>query len=368
MRVQFYILFILTLFCSNLTKGQDPSFSQFYFNKLYYNPAFAGLSGGIDISLTPRIQWPNIPGGSTIGGFQTYKASVDLDVSGINGLGGTGLIVVADKEGQTSLTTTMIGMPIIVRPIDIIDENNDSRIKFQFGGMISSMFRSVDWNKFLFSDQFDPIIGIVKPSSFWTNPSFAESSVIFPDITPGFVFEYIHMPHRNNFWNLQIGGAVQHILEPHFSFDNLENTIPRKYTMHANFSFIMNEDVELSPAIIFEKQASMRTYLLGTDFFLNSLLGGVWYRRYQNSDAINFVAGIRFDTGNNSCWYLYYSYDMTMSKLISSTFGSHEINISYKIDKSFLSNIGMKRRHGRIMSNPKYCPSYLYFRPSMVDH
>ena len=53
-------LFFLLLHCIN-ADGQDPDFAQFYFNKLYFNPAFSGLSGGIEAKLTDRILWPNIP-------------------------------------------------------------------------------------------------------------------------------------------------------------------------------------------------------------------------------------------------------------------------------------------------------------------
>ena len=323
MRKIIYIFFILLQSCFIL-KGQDPSFSQFYFNKLYYNPAFAGLGGGMAISLTPRLQWPNVPGSSTSGtivngGFHTYKASVDLDVSAFRGLGGMGLIAVEDIEGQTSLKTTMIGLPLNSRRI--LYEDDYSTFQVQFGGMISSMFRSIDWNKFLFSDQFDPVMGVVKQSSFWTNPSFTESSTIFPDFSAGIVFDYTRMPRRDNALNFQVGGALNHLSKPHFSFVNLENTIPRKLTLHGNITFAWREDQQLAPAIVYEKQASMQTFLMGSNLYIKSLFWGIWYRRYQNSDAIIWVAGFRVDTQNNSCWYFYYSYDTTVSKLKSSTYG-----------------------------------------------
>ncbi|MCB0634515.1 MAG: type IX secretion system membrane protein PorP/SprF, partial [Lewinella sp.] len=38
-------------------KAQDPSFSQFYANRVYLNPAFVGLESGITLSATSRMQW-----------------------------------------------------------------------------------------------------------------------------------------------------------------------------------------------------------------------------------------------------------------------------------------------------------------------
>ena len=103
------ILFFLLLHLINVN-GQDPNFSQFYFNKLYFNPAFTGLSGGFEASLTDRVLWPNIPSE-----FDTKKFSANMDISQIYGMGGVGIIAVSDVEGAGNLITIQVEIPVSAR-------------------------------------------------------------------------------------------------------------------------------------------------------------------------------------------------------------------------------------------------------------
>jgi len=217
----FTILFFLALLHQNNVNGQDPSFSQFYFNKLYFNPAFCGLSGGMGANLTDRIQWPNIPNE-----FNTMKFSADMDISQIYGLGGIGIMAVSNDEGAGSLKTTQVGLPISSR-IKVTDN-----LFLQVGFMVSVIQKSIDWDNFVFSDQFDEVDGIVRSSSF-VIPNV--SKLIFPDIQSGFVFEYQHSPtpgHQNSSfntdnssfksvgkskWSMRVGFAVDHLTQPDFS-------------------------------------------------------------------------------------------------------------------------------------------------------
>ena len=49
---------VMLLLCfSHYLSAQDPSFSQFYANRIYLNPAFAGIEGGISATAVARAQW-----------------------------------------------------------------------------------------------------------------------------------------------------------------------------------------------------------------------------------------------------------------------------------------------------------------------
>jgi hypothetical protein len=50
--------------------GQDPTFSQFYANKLYLSPSFAGATEQYRLAMNYRNQWPAVPGV-----FNTYSIS-----------------------------------------------------------------------------------------------------------------------------------------------------------------------------------------------------------------------------------------------------------------------------------------------------
>ena len=80
--------------------AQDPQFTQFYANPLYLNPAFAGAQRCPRVCLNYRNQWPALTGT-----FVTYTASYDQHVDPIGGLG---LLVLQDKAGESTLTTTNV--------------------------------------------------------------------------------------------------------------------------------------------------------------------------------------------------------------------------------------------------------------------
>jgi type IX secretion system PorP/SprF family membrane protein len=355
MRKNTNIVIIILLLLSVKLNAQDPSFSQFYFNQLYFNPAFSGLSGGLNVNLDHRILWPNLPGK-----FNTSKFSGDIDISGVNGMGGIGLLTTSDVEGDGSLKTFNLGIPISIRPINFFNDvvaEKSRYINFQTGFLISMIYKSINWDKFVFSDQFDPVDGIVRPSSFIAPK---ESGIIFPDFAFGMVGDYQNAPfgrsHKNN-WNVRAGFAFQHITQPDYSFLGVDSKLPVKFVGHINFNFpvLKDENFVIAPAFVYEKQSGMQTVFLGSNILWRSLFIGGWYRRYTNADAIAFVTGLKL--GQNYRFYISYSYDMTISKLASATLGSHEINLSYMIDESVLAVMGIKKIKKNNWKKPT-CPKF----------
>ncbi|MBP9083838.1 MAG: type IX secretion system membrane protein PorP/SprF, partial [Bacteroidia bacterium] len=66
------IIICLFEFISSGVKAQDPTFSQFNFNPLYFNPAFTGIDPGLRINSTYRSLWSSIPSS-----FRTYSIAAD---------------------------------------------------------------------------------------------------------------------------------------------------------------------------------------------------------------------------------------------------------------------------------------------------
>src|ERR1041385_4429039 len=76
---------------------QDPQFSQYMFNKLFMNPAYAGMRRAFCVSAIYRNQWNGFEGAPNTGVFSADLALPDND-NGITG-GGVGLNVMYDKLG-----------------------------------------------------------------------------------------------------------------------------------------------------------------------------------------------------------------------------------------------------------------------------
>jgi type IX secretion system PorP/SprF family membrane protein len=330
MRKSLFIISFIALLINVSLHGQDPSFTQFFLNKLYYNPAYSGLSRGLDISMSYRDLWPSIPGK-----FITGKFSGDIDISGIKGVGGIGINAISDIEGKGLLKTFSLGIPISVRPINFISSNKghaDHYFNWQVGFMVSVINKSINWNNFVFGDQIDREYGIIHSSSVIIP---FETKKVFPDFSTGTVFEYQNAPeerHNEIDWTFQAGFACQHLTEPEFSFLGGDSRLPRTFIAHciSNIPMKFDHDLIVSPGLIYEKQADMQTIQFGSNLLWKMPFLGIWYRRYLKSDALAFVIGLKRGELNEGILYISYSYDYTISKLITSSSGAHEINLSFK--------------------------------------
>ena len=318
----------------NNSQGQDPSFSSFYFNQLYFNPAFCGASGGCNLSATYRSLWSKIPGE-----YNTQKFSADWDISYF-GIGGLGIIATSDGEGPASLfgkgnlNTFSLGIPISFRPQKFITNNNSSSWNFQFGVLPAIIQKNINWSKLIFSDQYSSVNGSFIPESNFSNPDRNVGNFKF-DISSGLMIDKRFKFYNEKSINITLGIACQHMLEPIYFFDNYPSKLPKKWVGNANFNIEANSFLTLTPSIIYEKQAEMKTVLAGTNFlYSNRFYIGTWYRHGFNGDAIILFLGLNIDPKifDVSQTFISYSYDVTISKLTNAASGgSHEINLSINI-------------------------------------
>lgn len=95
---------IIFIVFANLTIGsaqQLPQFSQYIFNGLHINPAYAGYKNEGYIQSTYRSQWVGFEGAPT-----TFTMTADLSAN--EGMMGFGAMVLADKIGPTGTTSAML--------------------------------------------------------------------------------------------------------------------------------------------------------------------------------------------------------------------------------------------------------------------
>jgi type IX secretion system PorP/SprF family membrane protein len=92
------LAFSLTMMVSEATFGQQlPQFSQYIFNGLHINPAYAGYKGEPYIQSTYRSQWVNFPGAP-----ETFTVTADLSAN--EGTMGFGLSLMSDNLGPAKTT------------------------------------------------------------------------------------------------------------------------------------------------------------------------------------------------------------------------------------------------------------------------
>lgn len=92
-------LFVFTV--SNTFGQQLPQFSQYIFNGLHINPAYAGYKNEGYVQSTYRNQWVGFEGAPT-----TFTVTADLSAN--EGMMGFGASVMSDKIGPTGTTTGLL--------------------------------------------------------------------------------------------------------------------------------------------------------------------------------------------------------------------------------------------------------------------
>lgn len=105
-------LLLIWVFLSHCHAQQEAQFTQYMFNKMSYNPGYAGTSGSICLTGLYRDQWmgltldPPTPGGS--GGVtpRNFLFTFDMPISFLHG--GLGATFLSDQVGYTSSTTINI--------------------------------------------------------------------------------------------------------------------------------------------------------------------------------------------------------------------------------------------------------------------
>jgi type IX secretion system PorP/SprF family membrane protein len=320
------LISIITFILINSGFSQDPQFSQFYANPLYLAPSFTGATEEYRIALNHRNQWPALPGV-----FLTYSFSFDRYFEAFNS--GVGLIAVHDRAGSGRLSNTLIGI------LYSYDFNINNNWHVRPGASFQYVRWGLDFNRLIFNDQLSP--GGSTPQT--ELPPF--------DNVPDIDFSSSVLVYNSRIW---FGTTVDHLLKPNQSLYGEESIVPMKISVYGGAQIIRKGrllkpiDESLSTAFNFKTQGGFTQLDLGVYWYKNPLVFGVWWRGlpipksftsdggvYVNRDAVILLVG--YKTSN---FHIGYSYDFTISGLLTHTGGAHEIAMVYE----FRSNPRKKRK------------------------
>lgn len=325
------IIYLLALSLITFTEsfGQDPTFSQFYANALYLSPSFAGATSEYRFALNYRNQWPAVPGV-----FNTYSISFDKAMTNFNS--GIGVLATYDVAGSGNLSTTNIGL------VYSYDFNINKEWHIRPGVNFKFYYLGLDIGKLVFGSQItgsgtSPTI-TPPPFDNVADVDFATSALVYNErIWGGFTFD--------------------HLLTPKTSFYGNDATVPVKLNIYGGAQILKKTRLRqkmqevLSVAMNFQKQGKFYQSDLGVYYYKDPLILGVWYRGIplitsQAGDAIIGLIGIKTDQ-----LHIGYSYDFTISGLIGSTGGAHEISLVYEFNNL---SIGQLRKRIRAIPCPEF--------------
>ena len=298
-------LIVLIVLCGSFKAlAQDPSFTQFYSNPVYLNPAFAGSNGCPRFAANYRNQWPSLTGN-----YVTYAFAYDQYIKQISG--GIGVVAMHDVVGQGSIQTSSLAL------VYSYHLKVNRKFSILFGAQAAWQQKFLDWDKLTFNDMIDPRKGFI----YQTGDVPRGGSRGFFDASAGIV------GYTENFF---FGASVHHLNMPNESMIIGESKLPMRFTGHAGAEIKIGAKSKYStttsimPNIIYQNMGSFQELNIGTYVKYGIFTAGVWYR---TSDAFIVTAGIRTNQ-----FRVGYSYDVTVSKLNNNVSGgSHEVSLGLNL-------------------------------------
>ena len=344
------------MLAASSAQSQDPNFSQFFNTPIYYNPAFTGLNSGLRARFTYRDQWASLPVD-----FRSYNFSADLGDRSLPGSGGLGLTVNSDNEGLGFINNLSIGLTVSVRiPL------SNSLIS-QFGIKAAFIQRSLNWNDFVFTDQFSEKYGNINPSSF-QQPDISNRT--FPDFGAGGLLQY---SNETSSVNGTIGFAIDHLFQPDESFLGTDKSpLPRKMVIHTDFIITtgsgystnyntairgVGDPLKLNPGLIYQNQNGLNSLQIGMNLLKFNVYLGAWYKNSMKpnaASALALLAGYRYFFAEDMSIKFMYSYDMQIAGPLQGAGGSHEVSLILEFGK--LQIFGKGGGYTPKTSSKKYSP------------
>lgn len=284
------ILVFSMCFVLNIKAQQDPQYTQYMYNTMSVNPAYAGSRGHGVITAIGRAQWVGFDGAP-----ETQNLSYDTPL-GYSGLG-LGVNLVNDKIGPSHEIYLDANVSYTVETGELSN--------LAFGLRLGGRILNIDWTKGTVQDveNFPPV------------------NKFLPTIGAGI---YYHTPE----W--YVGLSVPNILrKEHYDAENTigETAVERMhFFLIAGYVFDINEDLKFKPAALLKgvSGAPLSLDVSGNFLFNEKFRVGLGWRW---GDSISGLLGFQA----SDSLLIGYSYDLTTSNYNVTNSGTHEIMLRYEL-------------------------------------
>ena len=285
------LIFALMLTCYSGFAQQDAQYTQYMYNTININPAYAGSRGVMSVFGLHRTQWVGLDGAPTT---NTFSLNTPISNSNL----GVGFSLVNDRIGPTSDNTISADISYTIPMNEVY--------KLSFGVKASGNIFNLD------TDKLDP-----------SNPIDPNLQNFNNEFSPNFgAGVYLHSD------KLYLGLSVPNFLQDSKYNDNEVAVFQERM----NFYFIGGYVFDVSPSIKF-KPAFLTKMVTGSPlqldasanflFFDKFMLGGA----YRWDAAVSALAGFQVTDG----LFIGYSYDMETTNLRRYNSGSHEVFLRFEL-------------------------------------
>lgn len=286
-----FILFLVVSLVSLFSYSQqDSQYTQYMYNTMNVNPAYAGSRETLSIFGMYRTQWVGLDGAPDTGVFALH--------SPVSEKVGLGLSFVNDRIGISDESSISIDFSYTIP----VSEN----YKLAFGLKGTAHLLNVDYSKLNIYNPGDGLLQSNIDNRF--SPNIGAGAYLYSD-------------------KFYIGLSVPNMLETDHYDDNIYSTAGER--MHgyliSGYVFDLTDNIKFKPAVLAKavKGAPLQTDLTANFLFNERFTLGVAWRW---DAAVSGLAGFQID--NN--WFIGYAYDAETTKLANYNSGSHEIFLRYE--------------------------------------
>jgi type IX secretion system PorP/SprF family membrane protein len=275
---------------------QDAQFTQYMYNTVNVNPAYAGSREAMSIFILHRTQWVGLEGAPI-----TNTASINTPIKNSNL--GIGVSFSNDKIGPSTENNIAADLSYTIPTSDTY--------KLSFGIKGSANLVNVDFTKL---DKYpgDPIYDENIDNKF------------SPNIGVGL---YLHSDKT------YVGFSAPNLLETrHFDKYASKSSESHLATQRLHFYFITGHVFDISPNVKFKpallskvvQGAPLQVDVSANFMFNDKFVAGIAYRW---SASVNAMVGFQA----SESWFIGYSYDLETTRLAMYNSGSHEIFLRYEL-------------------------------------
>tara|TARA_R110002096_G_scaffold18740_1_gene63530 strand:- start:2555 stop:3529 length:975 start_codon:yes stop_codon:yes gene_type:complete len=306
-RVFGFLVILLAVGINGSEAQQLPQFSQYMFNGLHVNPAYAGYKGEHYVQSTYRSQWGGLPDAPT-----TFTVTADLSAN--EGLMGFGVSIMSDEVGPTKTNTGLLTYAYRIQTGD------KSFLGIGVSGGISeyaidgSMF---DPNDFGDGELPEGRINVYTPNLntgiFFHNPNFYAG------------FSAYNLVGKKNLEKEAIALAYHNV----------------HYYLTAGALFPLSDEVKFKPSFLMRNGGSGPTNLdlNGMFLFMDRIWAGASYRTNLKVGASDLPSGLSSKNAVALILELFateklrlgYAYDVQTNALNGLRNNSHEMSLGYYI-------------------------------------
>ncbi|WP_296682685.1 type IX secretion system membrane protein PorP/SprF [Flavobacterium sp.] len=285
--------FVLVLTSMLNYAQQDAQFTQYMYNTITINPAYAGSRGALSIFALHRTQWVGLDGAPVT---NTFSMNTPLNESNL----GLGISIVNDKIGPTQENTISADVSYSI--------HTSETFILSFGMKATANLFSLDVNK------LNPVDN--DPSLHDFNNKFT------PNIGAGI---YLHSDKA------YVGFSVPNFIETNRYNDNEVAIFKEKinYYLMGGYVFTISNDIQFKPAGLLKlvQGAPLQADISANFMFIEKLTIGIAYRW---NAAMSGMVGFQISEG----LHIGYGYDLETTNLDRYNSGSHEVFLRYELFKN----------------------------------